>query len=363
MKRFLLSTLLILSAIVSMAGGASPHPKPMTIKDTMLVIVYTETTGYNHNTKSQCVDFFGDLADSLSSIDPFTHYVVKEDPDGSFFDLNTLRVDTVKVVVFCNTSGNGGLNQAQRNAFEAYIMAGGDYIGIHAATDTYRHSTANGNKTGTWDWYAEEVAGKSVQESPNHTSSSKVALNTPAYTPYTLGTGVQLSFPPSFSKKEEYYYWENGYESGTFSTVIQVEVTGGNSYDIARDVAWFKALQWGGCSCSTSWGHDRKNFTDTDFGEQGFYFKRLLWSFFAAPCVVNLAIPTPRIIPGPNPVFVLDNVPPAGLRWVQVYDIRGTHIETFEMSPTGEVRKQTTTGLYVYKTAIGSWIDGVKALD
>ena len=43
---------------------------------------------------------------------------------------------------------------------------GGGYLGIHAASDTYRHSTANGSSTGTWDWYA-EMAGASVQEGPN----------------------------------------------------------------------------------------------------------------------------------------------------------------------------------------------------
>ena len=130
------------------------------------ILHYTETTGYNHNTKTQSENMFTQMG--------ITHgWTITTDDKGDLFSsLDSL--EKFAVVVFSNTSGNKGLDATQRANFEAYIDNGGSYLGIHAASDTYRHSTANGGSKGTWDWYAENVAGATVQQSPNHTSSSHV---------------------------------------------------------------------------------------------------------------------------------------------------------------------------------------------
>lgn len=188
-------------------------------------------------------------------------WVVTTDDNGSMFSILD-SLEKFEVVIFSNTSGNSGLDAVQRANFEAYIAGGGSYLGIHAATDTYRHSTANGGSKGDWDWYAENVAGASVQQSPNHTSSNHVD------TIYHLIPGISITanIPSPWVKKEEYYYWESGYLAPGFDDVLKVGDTGGNSYDDPRMVARCKDLAGGGRTFYTSLGHDKLNFTnDTIF--------------------------------------------------------------------------------------------------
>jgi len=211
------------------------------------VLHYDETTGFDHNTRTQSLALFN----SLGAANNFT---VTQDSDGSSFTQAIL--DGFDLVIFSNTSGNSGLSTSQRDALEWYIdVRGGSLLGIHAATDTYRHSTANGGSTGTWDWYAETIGG-SVQQSPNHTSQNHVNDIT------------QINAHPStdnlmlpWTKEEEYYYWENGYLNADINEVLRVDVTGGNSYDAARPVAWSRTTPSGSRIYYTSLGHRQGNYT------------------------------------------------------------------------------------------------------
>ena len=354
MKKLLLSLLLILSGLICLS-------QTQIIKE---IIVYTETTGWDHGTKSKCTDLYGEIADTMSLYDPVHDYRVTQDDNGSLFTISDLNPDSVFAVIFCNTSGNSGLSASQRSAFEAYIQGGGNYVGIHAATDTYRHSSANGSKTGTWDWYAENVAGKSVQNSPNHTSSSHVDTNYVFVSPYASGLlPGAISLPSIIIKKEEYYYWENGYESPDFTSIMDVGDTGGNSYDDPRSTARFKVTPWGGCATSTSWGHSGDNYTKTDPGEQGHWFKILLTNFMINPCqqVFNIRI-DPQIIPGPEPVFLIapEDLPPLGLRQYSVYTLEGKLVQFGEIDERGYIPVVTDPGVYAYKFHGRFFLSGIK---
>ncbi|MEL6254308.1 MAG: ThuA domain-containing protein [Bacteroidota bacterium] len=213
------------------------------------VLHYTETSGFNHNTRSQSLSMF----QAIGSANGFT---VTNDQSGAEFN-SVANLQQYAVVIFSNTSGNNILNATQRANFEAYIQGGGSYIGIHAASDTYRHSSANGGSRGTWDWYAENVAGCSVQQSPNHTSQNHNNNMTHRY----FGHPTLAGLPNPWNKTEEYYYWENGYLNPTFTEVLRVNQTGGASYDAARMTTHVKELQWGGRAFYTSLGHAQSNFT------------------------------------------------------------------------------------------------------
>lgn len=213
------------------------------------VLHYTETSGYNHNTRSQSLSMF----QAIGSANGFT---VTNDQSGAEFN-SLANLQQYAVVIFSNTSGNNILNATQRANFESYIQAGGSYMGIHAASDTYRHSSANGGSRGTWDWYAENVAGCSVQESPNHTSQN----HNNNMTQQSPGHPTLVGLPSPWNKTEEYYYWENGYLNSSFTEVLRVNRTGGASYDAERMTTHIKELQWGGRAFYTSLGHAQSNFT------------------------------------------------------------------------------------------------------
>lgn len=218
------------------------------------VLHYTETTGYDHNTRNQSLGMF-------QAWENADNFVVTSDNNGDEF--NTLsNLQQYAVVVFSNTSGDNGLTSVQRANFESYISGGGSYLGIHAASDTYRHSTANGGSKGTWDWYAETVAGATVQQNPNHTSQN----HNNTMTHEVVGHPTLTNVPSPWNKTEEYYYWENGYLNSSFTELLRVGSTGSNSQDAARMMAHCKNLSGGGRAFYTALGHSGNNYT----GDQNF---------------------------------------------------------------------------------------------
>jgi type 1 glutamine amidotransferase len=176
----------------------------------------------------------------------------------AFNDPATLAM--YNAIIFSNTSGNAILDGEQRANFEVWVANGGHVLGIHAATDTYRHSSANGNNTGAWDFYA-ELIGASVQEGPNHVSG------TPPYELSHIGTHPSTSnLPDPWLKNEEYYYWEGGYYGPDNNAVLRVEETVGpngmvNSYDAERPMSWYRNLPSGSRVFYTALGHAQSNYT------------------------------------------------------------------------------------------------------
>lgn len=218
------------------------------------ILHYTETSGFDHNTRQASLAMLQDLGIIYG-------FTVDDDSDGSSFDsLSTLQ--QYAAVVFASTSGDNILTASQRANFESYINGGGSFVGIHSASDTYRHSTADGSNTGTWDWYG-ELLGASVQQYPYYHVSG-----TPLYELSKVGTHPSTgSLPDPWAKNEEYYYWENGYFNPDNITVLEVEQTIGpngqvNSYDGIRPISWYRHLPGGGRSFYTALGHASNNYTN-----------------------------------------------------------------------------------------------------
>lgn len=216
------------------------------------VLHFTRTSGYDHGTRAVSFAMFQSIGNELG-------IVVNDDASSApFDDLATLAL--YDVIIFSNTSGNAILNATQRSNFEQWIANGGSVLGIHAASDTYRHSTANGNNTGTWDFYA-ELMGASVQEDPNHVNG------TPTYSMQRIGAHPSIyGLPDIWVKAEEYYYWENGYFGPDNTAVLLVEETVGpnglvNSYDAVRPMSWYRSPAIGTRVFYTALGHSQDNYT------------------------------------------------------------------------------------------------------
>jgi type 1 glutamine amidotransferase len=258
------------------------------------VLHFTKTSGWDHKTRDVSLSMFRNLGAA-------NNFTTDHDNTGAAF--NSLEnLQQYAVVVFSNTSGNNLLSAAQRANFEAYINGGGSVMGIHAASDTYRHSSANGNNRGTWNWYA-ELIGASVQENPNHVAG------TPQYTMRKIGSHPSTANVPNpWTKNEEYYYWEKGYYNAANVAVLEVEQTRGpnnqvNTYDAARPMSWYRQLPSGGRSFYTALGHAPTNFT-TDQNFISHVRDAVLW---AAAARTVTAVPAGRSAGGPllrfeNPV-------------------------------------------------------------
>ncbi len=212
------------------------------------VLHYSETSGFDHGTRNNSYTMFKEIGQN-------NEFTVDHDQTGKKFNsLDSLQ--QYEVVVFANTSGESILNAKQRDNFEVYIQSGGALLGIHAGSDTYRHSTANGTKTGTWDWYAETL-GASVQRSPSHTSANYNG------TIDTIGNHPSTdNIPDPWQKVEEYYYWQNGYFNPGNNVILKVRSTGQKSYDAARPISWYRYPSQGGKVFYTALGHANSNYTN-----------------------------------------------------------------------------------------------------
>jgi type 1 glutamine amidotransferase len=228
------------------------HLLCMTCSAQPRILHFTRTSGYDHGTRAVSFAMFQDIASELG-------LEVDDDASGAPFN-DPASLAEYSAIIFSNTSGNAILNAQQRSNFEEWVASGGHVLGIHAATDTYRHSTANGSSTGTWDFYA-ELIGASVQENPNHVAGR------PQYSITHVGMHASTAnLPDPWVKNEEYYYWEGGYYGPDNVEVLRVEETVGpnglvNSYDAPRPMSWYRELPSGSRVFYTALGHAQSNYT------------------------------------------------------------------------------------------------------
>ncbi len=214
---------------------------------------FTRTSGWDHQTRDVSYTMFQSIAGELE-------LEVDDDATGNPFS-DPIALAQYAVIVFSNTSGNAILNAQQRANFEAWVEDGGQVLGIHAASDTYRHSTSNGSNTGAWDFYA-ELIGASVQENPNHVAG------TPQYGMQHIGSHASTAeLPDPWVKNEEYYYWEGGYYGTDNVEVLRVDETVGpnglvNNYDAPRPMSWYRFEPTGSRVFYTALGHAPGNFTN-----------------------------------------------------------------------------------------------------
>jgi type 1 glutamine amidotransferase len=289
-------------------------------QDTIRILHYTEATGFDHGTRMVSQLMFERICDSLSAQTPHVWILSHSDSSEVFDDLTALQ--QYKVIVWSNTSGAAGLTFAQRQNYELYVLGGGSYVGIHAASDTYRHSTANGSNTGAWDFYAGHLSGCSVQENPHHTAANHNNNMTHAAT-HSILSGI----PDPWNKTEEYYYWENGFLDSSFTELLRVNATGTNTYDSVRMTAQYKQHAWGSRSFYTSLGHDVSNYT-SDATFELLLKNALYWA--ADPVIQNVnESGAENIIVYPNPAdeMVRLQFTTAGTeRTIKIADVTGREI-------------------------------------
>ena len=203
------------------------------------VLIYHETNGFRHGSISAGIEMIEGFGDDLG-------WSVDSSQASDVF--NATNLSEYDVVVWLNTSGNGLLTDAEQSAFEDFIGDGGGFVGIHAATDTYRD--------GSWPWY-NDLVGAIVQVNPNHTANNTNA------TMDVIGDHPAVAhLSNTWNKSEEYYYWElnGGYLFDGNIDLLNVRSTGGNSYDASRPITWYKNYG-GGRSFYTALGHNGSDYS------------------------------------------------------------------------------------------------------
>lgn len=159
-------------------------------------------------------------------------------------NFNEKNLKQYKVVIFLNTTGNV-FNDAQQNAFERYIQAGGAFFGIHAATDT-EHD---------WPWYTKLSGGEFM----SHPGRPNVQVGK-----FTTVDNTHIStkhLPATFDHKDEFYDFKN------FNTDVKVLVTVDEKSYKDGKMGDFHPMSWyhefdGGRAFYMNWGHTDESFTE-----------------------------------------------------------------------------------------------------
>jgi cytochrome c len=159
-------------------------------------------------------------------------------------NFNEKNLKQYKVVIFLNTTGNV-FNDAQQNAFERYIQAGGAYMGIHAATDT-EHD---------WPWYT-KLSGGEFMSHPGRPNVQMGRFNTVDNKHISTA-----HMPASFEHKDEFYDYKN------FNTDVKVLVTVDEKSYKDGKMGDFHPMSWyheydGGRSFYMNWGHTDESFSE-----------------------------------------------------------------------------------------------------
>ncbi|GAA3509500.1 hypothetical protein GCM10022393_22530 [Aquimarina addita] len=321
------------------------------------VLVFTKTNGFSHSS----IDDGVALITSLGSAEGNGLWTTETTSDAADFTASNLA--QYKAVIWCNTSGNNLLNASQRSAFEDFIANGGGFVGIHAATDTYRD--------GSWPFYNELVGGivqSDPPEFPNHTSNNFNADMTVVNSHSTVDF---LGNPGDvWNKSEEYYYWLNagGYLYPDNINVLMVESTGSNDYDAARPISWYKEYM-GGRSFYTALGHNDSDYDEEDVDNENFirHIEEGIKYVIGNTLSVGESVAQLSFEIGPNPVntilkFATSDVETA--KDITIYNMSGQQVFTDRIPPTVTSAvfnvSHLQQGLYIGKIISGEKNDSFK---
>jgi Uncharacterized protein conserved in bacteria len=131
--------LLGLALMTQVSAQDDPSTENKEVKMPELVLVFTKTEGYRHESIEKGVQTLRELGRKNGFIALQTE---------SSEDFTPQNLQNYKLVVFLSTTLDV-LNDAQQKAFESYIKNGGSYLGVHAASDTEYD----------WPWYGKLVGG------------------------------------------------------------------------------------------------------------------------------------------------------------------------------------------------------------
>lgn len=143
-----------LTLFTQISAQDDPSIESKEVKMPELVLVFTKTAGFRHQSIEKGVQTFRELGRKNG-------FIALQTESGEDFTPQNLK--NYKLIVFLNTTMDV-LNDAQQKAFESYIKNGGSYLGVHAASDTEYD----------WPWYGKLVGGYFVSHPEQQTAKIDV---------------------------------------------------------------------------------------------------------------------------------------------------------------------------------------------
>ncbi len=228
MKRFLLSATAfgVLCFLFSSCHLLSSKPK---------VLVFTKTAGFVHD----CIPV---ATDAVIKLGKENNFDVDTTSNAEWFTEDTLK-KYAAVIFLSNTDPDDTLfTTAQKTDFQRYIEAGGNFVGVHAATDAGYH----------WGWYHRLVGATFDSHPAQQQATIEVVDANDASTKH---------LPAKWSRKDEWYNFKN-MDSGlhVLLKIDEKSYEGGNMKG-NHPMAWYHEYD-GGRAWYTELGHTKESYSD-----------------------------------------------------------------------------------------------------
>jgi cytochrome c len=199
------------------------------------VLVFSKTAGYHHESIPKGIA-------AIQKLGIENNFEVDSTTDASYFNDDSLS--NYSTVIFLNTTGNF-FNSTQRIAFERYIQAGGNYVGIHAACDAEYD----------WEWYHQLVGAYFLSHPPQQEARLIIQNKSHPATKY---------LPEVWTRKDEWYNFKQLNKNiKVLITIDEKSYTGGANGDW-HPMAWYHDFD-GGRAFYTALGHTDESYDEPLF--------------------------------------------------------------------------------------------------
>ena len=203
------------------------------------VLIFSRTTEYRHESIPNAIA-------TITALGAANGYVTEATEDPTAFTATNLA--RFQVVVFALTSGDP-LDAAGQTAFEAWIAAGGSWVGIHSAADTEYSWPFYGTLLGAWFKVHPAIQQATVR--------IEVATH-----PATMG------LPSPWVRTDEWYDFRTNPRATAGVTVLatidESTYTGG-TMGADHPLVWAHATTGGGRAFYTALGHTMESYADPLF--------------------------------------------------------------------------------------------------
>ncbi|MEU4836581.1 ThuA domain-containing protein, partial [Streptosporangium sp. NPDC023615] len=199
------------------------------------VLVFSKTAGFRHDAIPTGIQ-------TIRNLGAANDFTVDATEDAAAFTASNLA--QYRAVVFLSTTGDV-LNDAQQNAFQAYVDGGGGYVGVHAASDTEYNWPYYGQLVGAW-------------------FSSHPAIQQATVRNEDRAHAATAHLGPTWSRTDEWYSFRSNPRPNVrvLQSLDESSYSGGGMGD--HPITWCRP-QASGRSFYTGLGHTQESYADANF--------------------------------------------------------------------------------------------------
>ena len=201
------------------------------------VLLFSRTTGFRHDSIPAAVA-------ALTELGATGGYAAEATEDPAAFTAENLA--RFRVVVFLMTTGDP-LDDAAQAQFEAWIAAGGNWVGVHSAADTEYN----------WPFYG-QLVGACFKQHP--------AIQQATVTVEVADHPATAGLPSPWVRTDEWYDFQtNPRATTTVLMTIDESTYMGGTMGADHPLVWTHATTGGGRAIYTEMGHTSESYADPLF--------------------------------------------------------------------------------------------------